>query len=1178
MAEKIRNVCIIAHVDHGKTTLADFLLASNNILSSRTAGTMRYLDSREDEQYRLITMKSSAISLTYNYIDPFLNASNLFYTINLIDSPGHVDFAHEVSSALRLCDGALILVDVVEGLGDQTRKVLQQAYIERVQMLLVLNKMDRLILELGLTPKEAYSHICKLIEQINVLMHQFLHEEIHQSIFIKDGNFEDEKVIVNKLNLDSKNISDIYKPNIEIIQNDKLNILDNSPEISSSSSHLVPIVDDSVEKSVEFSFSNGNILFTSCLHGWCLDINDGNILKNISDKLELPWCLNTREKLKKALTEGYYFNLKSKSVSQIPNRKDQCTMLEQFILEPLWSIYNSICINYNKSKILKIIEILKIKQTNDLEQLLSECSRQISKDSELLKISSPNCSFSALCRYILSNWLPLASGVFNKVVTFLPSPLAVGKVRLPHICPSLYNLKIGDLLSNFRLSIENCIELVNPNYPVVVYISKFAAADISANRLTGDKLRGTEKLNGFVGISRIFAGTLNIGDKLYICRNIKVELNNKSSTYQGNLQVTVTNIYTLLGNDLIPIETVKAGNIFGLCLEFPQLNNQDYISKNNLNQQHDIYTLGAISCLDQSLTLSNLLNMPSFSSLTETSNGSSAIIRVSIEPRRVQDIPLMVEGLKLLCRSDTSVEVDTFESGEYIIGCRGEVHLERCISDLQQVFARIPLTISSPLVSLREGLTVRPKTQIPKKIQNKIPFPPWVGINPNAQDLHDSKNFSLINDNYTPNSNCETIYDGLDGRQTMRLPNENVIISFNAVSMPISIIEYIEKNRSIINSLIHSHSNLYNYSSSMNHTMDILDEIDNHLTKMINNLIAEKRYNKREKLQNISKYIILGICTRKGSCTILATCETQFDLMGWTLRCTYDSSYYPKKISNFTGELKSFYILVDNYKRIINGIVTGCELASLAGPLCEEPIYGVTYLLENLTFNNNQFLVNISNNLESSNNIKNNNFEFEIDKLNLLTFANLNISNISNQLTTLTKECCRRAILQRGLVRIYEAMLKLTILSEQSVLGKVYSALGRRRANIYKEELKEGTSTFKIEAQIPVVESFGIGQELRNKASGHVSVNMVFSHWKMLDQDPFPEASLTQEDFEDEGFSKVNMFLSPNSTLDIGTDSKSDLSTFNVARNIINSIRKRKGLPTEHKVVIAAEKQRTLKK
>lgn len=124
---------------------------------------MRYLDNRPDEQERKITMKASNITLLYKSLENE-------YLINLIDSPGHVDFSSETSVAVKLSDGAIVVVDVVEGVCAQTRTILQQAYNENLKPILFLNKIDRLILERNMNTAEAELHLRRVVEQVNAVM------------------------------------------------------------------------------------------------------------------------------------------------------------------------------------------------------------------------------------------------------------------------------------------------------------------------------------------------------------------------------------------------------------------------------------------------------------------------------------------------------------------------------------------------------------------------------------------------------------------------------------------------------------------------------------------------------------------------------------------------------------------------------------------------------------------------------------------------------------------------------------------------------------------------------------------------------------------------------------------------------------------------------------------------
>jgi len=171
----IRNMSVIAHVDHGKSTLTDSLVSKAGIIAGSKAGEMRFTDTRQDEIDRGITIKSTAISMYFplgkeDVADIKQKTDGNEFLINLIDSPGHVDFSSEVTAALRVTDGALVVVDCVEGVCVQTETVLRQSLTERVKPVVIINKVDRALLELQVEKEDLYQSFCRTIESVNVIV------------------------------------------------------------------------------------------------------------------------------------------------------------------------------------------------------------------------------------------------------------------------------------------------------------------------------------------------------------------------------------------------------------------------------------------------------------------------------------------------------------------------------------------------------------------------------------------------------------------------------------------------------------------------------------------------------------------------------------------------------------------------------------------------------------------------------------------------------------------------------------------------------------------------------------------------------------------------------------------------------------------------------------------------
>src|SRR3990170_6198657 len=181
--ERIRNIGTAAHIDHGKTTLSDSLIAGAGMISWELAGEQLMMDYDEQEQARGITINAAIASMVHE-------VEGKSYLINLIDTPGHVDFGGDVTRAMRAIDGVIILDDAVEGVMPQTETVIRQAIKERVKPVLFINKVDRLINELKLDADRMQQRFVKIITEINARIRKQLPDDLKEawSLNVEVGN------------------------------------------------------------------------------------------------------------------------------------------------------------------------------------------------------------------------------------------------------------------------------------------------------------------------------------------------------------------------------------------------------------------------------------------------------------------------------------------------------------------------------------------------------------------------------------------------------------------------------------------------------------------------------------------------------------------------------------------------------------------------------------------------------------------------------------------------------------------------------------------------------------------------------------------------------------------------------------------------------------------------------
>ena len=1059
-SQNIRNICILAHVDHGKTSLTDSLIATNGIISPKMAGKIRYLDSRPDEQTRGITMESSAISLYFamSRSDSTSHPTSQFpagtksdenaaagggvlldqrdepkkeeYLINLIDSPGHIDFSSEVSTASRLSDAAIILVDAVEGVCSQTVTVLRQVWMEKLKPLLVINKIDRLVTELRMSPPEAYAHLERILEGVNAVIGGFFQGERMEEDLLWRERAEGKKQRAKGrresfVGLDDANVEEGIEQQFE----------------------------ERDDEDLYFAPERNNVVFASAIDGWAFTVRQfaGIYEKKLGIKKTI---------LEKVLWGDFYLDPKTKKVLGQKHLKGRALkpIFVQLVLEPLWTVYQATTGGQRG----KGDPALLSKVTGSLG---------ITLPPHIARSREPK----AILQAVFSSWLPLSTAVLVSVIEYLPSPPDAQASRFPQILDELPGSNViapalKDALINFR---------TGKDAPTVAYVSKMVAIPESelpvnkrrfdAKSLTSDEARDLARrkraeiakaqaeaasksdgiTNGIttlsigqddedtlerpedkehlIGFARLYSGSISVGHEIFV---LPPKFNPTHPYTFGLEKVQIKALYLLMGRSLEPLQSIPAGVIFGV----------------EGIDGHILKTGTLCSQLEGGVNLAGI------------SLASQPIVRVALEPVNPTDLGKMIAGLKLLEQSDPAAIYEQLENGEHVILTAGELHLERCLKDLRERFARCEIQAGEPIVPYRETIVRADEMEPPRSkdvprgtviasVASRL-----VSVRLRVRPLPQAVTELLI-------SNAATI---------RRLYVEKKAAEDREIST----------NKESRGDRQEANVDLDDRTGTEKATLSIPE-----FREQLHAAFAQAKEEKdvwKNAIRNISAFGPKRIgpnvfidATGKNTCGKFFSEEDDHD----------------KKQEDATGN-------ADKSTEFSETISYAFQLATQQGPLCREPMQGVAVFIESVSVTHEEAKPGEAATRDPD--------------------VTLSDPRLTGELITSVRTSIREGFLDWS-SRILLAFYTCTIQSTPEVLGRVYSVLTRRRGSILSESLLEGTPYFTISSKLPVAESFGFSDEMRKRTSGLAAPLLVFSGFEVLDDVDPNWVPKTEEELEDLG-------------------------------------------------------------
>jgi len=819
----------------------------------------------------------------------------------------------------------------------------------------------------------------------------------------------------------------------------------------------------------------------------------------------------------KALWGDYAYSAKTKrivaikrgdgtgsSLSKGNSSSSSQPLFVSWILEPIWKAYG--CLDGGHQSVLAgLCDKLKL--------------------GEAVRKAVHHADARVALRALMRGWLPLSDAVLGMGVRFLPDPRAAAGVRVGRFLPALVggdrgrNPKAegeddegdeGDEDERILGAITSCD--ASASAPLVIYVSKMVSVPTTSlprSSLAQQSAQNPSlslsydsKDETFLAFGRVFAGQIRRGQTVHV-----IHADGSSVT------ATIPEVYLMMGRGLESLEFVPAGNVLAMR--------------------------GLETAILKSATLSSSASCRPFLPLQFQ---AAPIVQVAVEPARPSDMDALERGLHLLHRADALVSVSLQESGEHVVSAAGEIHLETCIKDLRERFARVDLIVSPPLVRFKESL-------IGKASAAGV----GVGSGGTADDAGASSTTKVI-ETQTPGKGCrmrvkvtplaDKIASEIEGLEDVDLKLKSTFDELRACfeegmgAGEAGRIWQLGPKRHGPNMLLASLGRVWDNGAECadagregdgvadpaRTTADASDQTD--IARITEVMIP---------LGSPELSSLVGIRDPAGAGS--PSFDDDPAAITSAILAAHDLEPTPSLVEATISAIRS----------TVSGISTGFQMATASGPLCGEPLRGVLVSIDArlrfATTADADAVVDASNSTPTP----------TPTTTTILTNEDV-FGPFTGQVTATTRQAIHKAILENG-PRIVEAYFLCEISTSSDGLSAVYAVLGRRRARILREELKEGSGLFVVMAHLPVEASFGFADELRRKSSGSAAASLLFSHWERLDVDPFfqPLTEEEREEFGEEG---------------------QGVGKANLAKKLIDDVLRRKG-KYEQKLIADPTKQRT---